>query len=84
MPEAAPVYFLVLAIVGILGAGITAMRVRSGKPSSPALPVAFLAFSGLGFAIYFGASDTIRNVLIGVLLATLAVDVVLKAGKGRD
>jgi len=83
VPEPAPVYFLILAFVGLIGAGMTAVRVRQGKPGSPALPVAFLAFTALGFAIYFGASDTVRNVLIGFLAAALVVDVVLKAGKRK-
>lgn len=81
MPETPPIYFLILGIVGLFGAAITYSRVRAGKPGTFALPLAFLAFSGVAYAIYFRADDWVRNAAIGVLVVLLAADLLLKAQK---
>lgn len=84
MPEPGPIYFLILAIVGLIGAGWTAARVRAGKSGSAALPLAFLAFAGLGLSVYIGASEAVRNGLIAALVAFLIADLILKAAKKKQ
>lgn len=81
MPERAPVYFLILAVAGLVGAVATFVRVRAGKAGSPALPAAFLVFAALGLALYLQAEEGLRNGLAAVLVALLIFDLIWKAGK---
>jgi len=83
VPETPPTYFLILALAGLVLAIIMFFRVRAGKPGSWALPPAFLAFSALGFGLYYGISDGIRNTIIAVLAILLVADVMLKATKEK-
>jgi hypothetical protein len=68
--------FLVFAIFGLVGAAALGLAVPKRGRRAAILALAFLSFSGVGFAIYFGWPDWVRNVLIVLVALLLLSDLV--------
>lgn len=82
MPDA-PTYFLVFAVVGVLGALAMLSQIRSRGARAIVMSSAFISFAMANFAVYKGWPEWSVWLSGGALIVFLLADIVLKSLAGK-